>query len=128
MRAYPRKIMKFALAAGSYSVDDGCPFPAAESPSMIAIIATITVQPGKQADFEPIFADLAAKVRADEPGNVFYQLCRSRENDTTYKVLELYQDQAAVEAHRVSAHFRAAGPLLGAVLAGPPVVELLDAV
>jgi quinol monooxygenase YgiN len=95
---------------------------------MIGIVATLTVQPGKQADIEAIFADLAARVRADEPGNVFYQLCRSRESDTTYKVLELYQDQAAVEAHRTSPHFRAASPLLGAVLAAPPVIELLDAV
>jgi quinol monooxygenase YgiN len=95
---------------------------------MIGIVAILTVQPGKQAEFEAIFTDLSASVRADEPGNVFYQLCRSRESDATYKVLELYRDQAAVEAHRASTHFRAAGPLLGAVLAGPPVVELLDAV
>lgn len=95
---------------------------------MTAIIATLTVQPGKQAEFEAIFAELAAAVRADEPGNVFYQLCRSREDDGTYKVLEHYRDQAAVEAHRASAHFRAAGPRLAAVLAGAPAIELLDTV
>jgi len=95
---------------------------------MIGIIATLTVQPGKQAEFEAVFAELAARVRADEPGNIFYQLCRSRESDETYKVLEQYRDQAAVDAHRNSAHYRSAGPLLGAVLAGAPVVELLDAI
>jgi quinol monooxygenase YgiN len=103
-------------------------FSNVESPHMIGIVATIPVQPGKNAEFEAIFANLAAAVRADEPGNVFYQLCRSREDAQTYKVLELYKDQAAVEAHRNSAHFRAAGPLLGGVVAGPPVVEILDAV
>ena len=95
---------------------------------MIGVIATLSIQTGKQAEFEAAFATLAAKVRADEPGNVFYQLCRSRENDQTYKVLEQYRDQAALDAHRASAHFRAAGPLLGAVLAGAPVIEYLDAI
>ncbi|MDB5673492.1 MAG: antibiotic biosynthesis monooxygenase [Sphingomonas bacterium] len=95
---------------------------------MIGVIATLTVQPGKQAEFEAIFARLAAQVRADEPGNIFYQLCRSRESDQTYKVLEHYRDQAALDAHRASAHFRAAGPRLAGVLAGAPVAELLDAI
>lgn len=95
---------------------------------MIGVIATLTIQPGKQAEFETVFARLAASVRADEPGNIFYQLCRSRESELTYKVLEQYRDQAALDAHRASAHFRAAGPLLAGVLAGAPVVELLDAI
>jgi quinol monooxygenase YgiN len=95
---------------------------------MIGVIATLTVQPGKQAEFEAVFARLAAQVRADEPGNIFYQLCRSRENDQIYKVLEHYRDQAALDAHRASAHYRAPGPLLAGVLAGAPTVELLDAI
>jgi quinol monooxygenase YgiN len=95
---------------------------------MIGVIATLTVQPGKQAEFEAVFARLGAQVRADEPGNIFYQLCRSRESDETYKVLEQYRDEAALDAHRTSAHYRAAGPLLAGVLAGAPTVELLDAV
>ncbi|MDB5708933.1 MAG: antibiotic biosynthesis monooxygenase [Sphingomonas bacterium] len=95
---------------------------------MIGVIATLTIQPGKQAEFEVVFARLAAQVRSDEPGNIFYLLCRSRENDQTYKVLEQYRDQAALDAHRASAHYRAAGPLLAGVLAGAPTVELLDAI
>lgn len=95
---------------------------------MIGVIATLTLQPGKQAEFEAVFANLAAQVRADEPGNIFYVLCRSRESDLTYKVLEQYRDQAALDAHRASPHYRAAGPLLAGILAGAPVVEIFDAV
>src|SRR3569623_1554039 len=98
------------------------------SPDMIGVIATLMIQPGKQAEFEAIFAELAAGVRTNEPGNIFYQLCRSRENVLTYKVLEQYRAQASLAAHRASAHYRAAGPLLAALLAGAPVVELLDAI
>ena len=32
---------------------------------MIGIIATLTIQPGKESEFEAVFTDLAAKVRAN---------------------------------------------------------------
>lgn len=95
---------------------------------MLAIVATLRVQDGKGSEFEAIFAELAAKVRADEPGNLLYQLTRSRAEANTYKVLEMYRDQEAVEAHRGSAHFREIGARMGPCLAGRPDVEILDAV
>lgn len=93
---------------------------------MIGVIATLRVQPGKTDAFEELFAGLAARVRADEPGNLAYQLCRSRSEPNTYKVLELYTDEEALKAHGTSEHFKAAGAGLGAVLAGRPDVEYLD--
>ena len=95
---------------------------------MIGVIATLKVQDGKEQEFERVFADLTAQVRANEPGNVAYQLCRSRGDANTYKVLELYRDEDALKAHGASEHFKAAGPGLGAVLAGRPEVEYLDGV
>ena len=59
----------------------------------IGVIATLTVADGKNDEFEAVFADLAAAVRANEPGNVFYTLTRSRSNPQVYKVLEQYIDQ-----------------------------------
>ena len=95
---------------------------------MIAVIATLRVKDGKTQEFESLFGQLAAQVRANESGNVAYQLCRSRTEANTYKVLELYHDEKALEAHRASAHFQAAGPGLGSVLSGRPEVEVLDAI
>ena len=95
---------------------------------MIGVIATLRVQDGKSDEFERVFAELAAKVRANEAGNIAYQLCRSRSEAQTYKVLELYRDEDALKAHGSSEHFKAAGPALGAVLAGRPEVEYLDAI
>jgi quinol monooxygenase YgiN len=99
-----------------------------ESMMAIAVVATIRVKPGQGAQFETLFTALAAQVRANEPGNLLYQLSRSRIEADTYKVLELYADEAALAAHRDMPHFRAAGAGLGAVMAGRPEVELLDAV
>jgi quinol monooxygenase YgiN len=95
---------------------------------MIGVIATLKVQDGKSDEFERVFAGLAASVRSNEPGNVAYQLCRSRTEPNTYKVLELYRDEEALKTHGASEHFKSAGPGLGAVLAGRPDVEYLDGV
>ena len=95
---------------------------------MIAVVAILRARPDRTEEFERLFTELATQVRANESGNIAYQLCRSRTELSTYKVLELYCDEAALEAHRSSDHFRAAGPGLGGVLAGPPEIELLDAV
>ena len=94
----------------------------------IGITATLKAQEGKEAELEATFGELSKAVRANEPGNRLYSLCRSRKDKGTYVVLEIYEDDAAVEAHRNSEHFRAAGPKLGAVLAGRPDVLVMDVV
>lgn len=95
--------------------------------SAIGLIATLKVQPGKEAEFESIFTELADAVRANEPGNSYYKVFRTSEAGT-YKVLECYDDEAATEAHRGSDHFRTIGAKLGPCLAGAPEIERLSAV
>jgi quinol monooxygenase YgiN len=95
---------------------------------MLGIVATIRVQDGKGPDFEAVFRQLAAKVRANEPGNLLYQLTKSRSDANTYKVLELYKDQDSVIAHGGTDYFRELGREMGPFLAGRPEVETLDAV
>src|SRR3546814_8530621 len=90
--------------------------------SAIGIIATLRVQPGKEAQFEDVFAELTPAVHANEPGNSYYRLLRTDEAGV-YKVMECYADDAAVEAHRASDHFRTLGAKLGPCLAGAPEIE-----
>ena len=94
----------------------------------IGIIATLKVQDGKNAEFEEIFTGLAKQVRANEPGNLAYQLTKSRTDPNTSKVLELYTDQDAVTHHGGTDYFKAAGPKMGPCLAGRPEIEYLDGV
>jgi quinol monooxygenase YgiN len=94
---------------------------------MIAAIAVLRTKEGAQAGFEEVFAKLQAAVRADEPGNLVYQLTRSRTEPGVYKVLEVYKDEDAVAAHRASAHFKELGAALGPFMAGRPEIESLDA-
>ncbi len=94
---------------------------------MIAIVATLKIQEGKGAEFEAIFRELSEKVRAEEPGNLLYQLAKSRTDSNTYKVLELYKDEIAIAAHRETGHFKDLGRKMGPCMVGRPEVELFDA-
>ena len=72
---------------------------------MIGIIAKLTIKPGTNADFEATMKALQAKVRADEPGNKLYALHKTAES-SVYVMLERYDDQAALDAHRAAPHFK----------------------
>ena len=95
---------------------------------MIGVVATLTTAEGKGPDLEKVFADLAAKVKANESGCLMYQLTKSRTEPNVYKVLEMYASQDALTAHGQTEYFKAAGPSIGACLGGRPSIEYLDAV
>ena len=94
----------------------------------IGLIATITVQEGKNEEFEGVFLNLIEQVRANEPGNVFYALHRSKTDAQVYKVLEQYTGPAALAEHSKSEHFRAANEKLAGLVAAAPDIEMLDGV
>ena len=94
----------------------------------IGVIAKLTIQEGKNEEFEAAFGELQAAVTANEPDNNFYLLHKSRESETSYVVLEQYVDQAALDAHGSSDHFKSAGAKLGPCMGGAPEIEYFDAV
>ena len=95
---------------------------------MIGVVAVLQVQDGKGGELEEIFRELAAKVHANEPGALMYQLTKSRTDPNTYKVLELYKDQDALTHHGGTDYFKELGRKMGPCMAGRPQVELLDGV
>lgn len=93
----------------------------------ISLIAKLTVQDGKNEEFENIFKELEQAVRTNEPGNLFYS-CNRADNANEYIVLEQYVDQEAVDAHGKSDHFKEIGGKLGGVLAGRPDIQRLESI
>ena len=93
----------------------------------IGVIARVKVVAGKGPEFEAAFAEQAKGVRADEPANQLYQLVRSREDEDSYVVMELYDDDAALDAHRAAPHMVANRPRMGPLVAERTVVEIYDA-
>jgi len=94
----------------------------------VGIIATLKVQEGKDKDFEAIFHDLAKAVRANEPGNRLYQVCKSRKDPNAYVVMEIYESDEALKAHGASEHFKTIGAGLGPTLAGRPDIQYFDTI
>ncbi len=95
---------------------------------MIETLVTLKINAGENAQFEAIFKELMAQVRANEPGCLTSQLVKGRADANTHKVFELYKDEAAFEAHRTPDHFRTLGQAMGAHIAGRPEIEHLDSV
>jgi quinol monooxygenase YgiN len=93
---------------------------------MLAVIAKLNVAEGKEADFEKHMLGLAEQVRANEPGNDMYTLCKDA--DGNYIVLELYKDEEALAAHGASEHFKAAGAGFRGLMAGAPEITRLTVV
>ena len=95
---------------------------------MIGLVVTLRVNDGKAELFEDVFREAMALVRVEEPGTLVYQLTKSRTEPNSYKMLELYRDQAALDLHGKSEGARAAFARLSGCLAGKPDIEYLDAV
>jgi quinol monooxygenase YgiN len=52
------------------------------------------------------FRTLKSEMARHEPGNVYYDLYRSRKSARTYVVTERYRDEAALRSHQTSAFGR----------------------
>jgi quinol monooxygenase YgiN len=95
---------------------------------MIASTSTLKIQNGKAGEFEAAVAVMAAKVKANEPGTVLYQLTKSRADANTYRFFELYKDQGAFTHHGQAEYYKELMSKAGSLLAAPPNVEMFDTV
>jgi len=87
---------------------------------MIGVYAVLKIQEGKGAEFEKYAEEAIAQVLEKEPGCLLYRLFKIKDDE--YAFIETYEDQAALEAHGASDHFKANGRNFAKVLAGRPEV------
>jgi quinol monooxygenase YgiN len=73
---------------------------------MIVLAVTYVAKAGRGDDVAAGLRRMAAMVKAHEPGCVLYEASRSRENADQFLLYEVYQDQAALDAHRETPHFK----------------------
>ncbi|WP_028224280.1 putative quinol monooxygenase [Paraburkholderia ferrariae] len=95
----------------------------------VYLIASLTPRPEHVAELEAALRELVAASRS-EPGNLRYDLLHRADGQPGFYVYEIYADDAAVEAHRQSAHYAAFGAKAkaGDWLAGAPDVKVLKGV
>jgi quinol monooxygenase YgiN len=85
---------------------------------MILVVATIRLHPGAAPEYEAAVAEIMPRVRDANPGIVFYHAGRCREDVDTYRVVEAYADQAAMDRHVGSASLQASLAGLMPLIAG----------
>jgi quinol monooxygenase YgiN len=87
----------------------------------VKVIAFVTVKAGEEKAFEVAAAICVAASRS-EPGVLYYDLWRETEGERRYVFNELYTDQAAVQAHMGSDHFKAFGMAARDLAAARPTI------
>ena len=93
---------------------------------MKAIIAKAKAQEGKEAEFQQVALEMAAAVKANEPGNQLYRLGRTPSGEFLF--VELYDDDEAMTAHSSAPHMMEIGPRLFGLMDGQPEMMIADIV
>ena len=91
----------------------------------ISVIAKLKMKPGCEAAFEAAGKEMIATVRSAEPGTLAYVLYQNAKDPTEFIYYEVYQDQAALDAHGKTDHMKKFGGKIGALLAGRPEIAVL---
>lgn len=76
-------------------------------------------------DFPSLIADYIAASRA-EPGNLFFDWCRSADDPNLWFLIEGFRDAEAGEAHVASDHFKTAMAEMPRLLAAAPEIIHVD--
>lgn len=72
---------------------------------MIALIVTLDVHPERLDEFLAAIKENAERTFTDEPGCRYFDVTQDLRNPTHFMFYELYEDEAAIEAHRAAPHF-----------------------
>lgn len=93
----------------------------------VKVVALVDVKPGQEDAFIAAAQKCVAASR-QEPGVLHYDLWREAEGEQRFVFNELYADDAAVDAHMQSDHFKAFGMAARDLAAGRPTIIRTHAV
>jgi quinol monooxygenase YgiN len=92
----------------------------------VSVFASFNPKPGAEKQVEEILRRMVAPTR-QEPGCITYDLYRAQ-TGSSYHLFEVYRDQAAVEAHRATDHYKTYRSKILDLLAEPIGVTVLNGV
>jgi len=84
---------------------------------MRAIIAYLTAKPGKEAEFKEKMTAQAKRCLANEAGCLQFDVVQDPKSPTRFVMLEIYKDDAAIQAHQDSQHLKDFRPVVGDLIA-----------
>ena len=94
---------------------------------MIKIVAKMMVREDAIDRFHALAKELVEKSRAEE-GNVSYSLNQSTADRKVHAFIEIWKDQAAIDAHNQTEHFTTILPKLAELTTEPQPVDLFTEV
>ena len=94
---------------------------------MLALWVKVQVRPDQRERFLNAIETDALGSERDEPACLRFNVLQDAEDESTYYFYEVYENEAAVKAHRTMSHY-ATWKAAGDTLAGPVEVTRLDTV
>ena len=91
------------------------------------ISAQVLIKPEKVDDFVAFSKDLIEKSRAEE-GCISYSLYQDPQDKTKFLFFEEWKNQAAVDFHFATEHFKAFGEKIGDFASSAPVITIYDSI
>jgi quinol monooxygenase YgiN len=86
------------------------------------ITAILVAKPGKAAELEALLRGMVEPCRA-EAGNVRWDIWQDRDDPARFVLDELYVDDAAIAAHRGTAHFLSYAAKVGDLAERTPIIS-----
>ena len=94
---------------------------------MNMIVVRLEVKPDRVDDFLKLVSFNASESRK-EPGNLRFDVVRSIDNPTLFRLYEVYRDAAAVAAHQATPHYAKWRAEIEGLLVTPRVSEKFTSV
>jgi autoinducer 2-degrading protein len=94
---------------------------------MQMIVVRLEVKPDRVDDFLKLVTFNATESRK-EPGNLRFDVVRSNDNPTLFRLYEVYRDDEVVRAHQATAHFARWRAEIEALLVVPRLSERFTSV
>ena len=125
-----KKTLTLLLAAASlWVVGTGCTCGTGKTAAVCdkkLIAAKISVKPDQVKAFIEATPAILAASRA-EPGCVSYTMYQNPHEPASFFFFEQWKDQAAIDAHFATPHFKAFGEQIKNMVAAPPEIVIYDA-
>ena len=87
---------------------------------MVVLHVTVQLKPEHVSEFLELVRYDAEHSEKDEPGCLRFDVIRDRDDSSRFYYYEVYRDDAALEAHRRSPHFKLYAEKVEPLLAAPP--------
>ena len=94
---------------------------------MYMVVVRLEVKPERVDDFLKLVSFNASETRK-EPGNLRFDVVRSVDSPSLFRLYEVYRDEAAVGAHQATAHYAKWRAEIEALLVTPRLSEKFTSV